>query len=252
MNIKPNRKSRLNRFPANSLLIAAGICLAACSSWGQGEAKAPNWQPLFNGKDLSGWTIKGDKGKAWVKDGEIVCQRTANTTEHTFVCTTAKFEDFILESDCKLDGNFHSGFLLRCEDAPKDAKVRLLGYQVKIDPTPRKWTGGVFEDFGPTWNWMYSLANNAPARDAFKMNEWNHFRMEAIGPSIKVWVNGIPAANLINKKYPSGYIALKIHALPHPDPALEPVLIHFKNIRILTDNPAKFAQTMDIPAITVP
>jgi len=234
------------------LAALAGLGLAACASSGEKAAGEAHWQPLFNGRDLSGWTIKGDKGKAWVQDGEIVCQRTTGTTEHTFVCTEAKYGDFILEADCKLDGDFHSGFLLRCVDAPATAKVRLLGYQVKIDPTARQWTGGVFDDFGANWTWMYTLANNAPARAAFKMNAWNHFRMEAIGPSIKVWVNGVPATNLINTKYTRGYIALKIHALSPKYASLENVLIHFKNIRILTDDPARFATAMDIPVITVP
>jgi hypothetical protein len=38
------------------------------------------WIPLFNGRDLSGWSLKGDAGKAYVENGEIVCRVTANKT----------------------------------------------------------------------------------------------------------------------------------------------------------------------------
>jgi hypothetical protein len=213
----------------------------------------PPWVSLFNGTDLKGWAIKGSQGKAWVQDDEIICHQITNTLEHTFVCTEAKFGDFILEVDCKIDGDFNSGILFRSIDMPdlKPPKARLNGYQVKIDPTPRKWTGGVFEDYGGSaWQWYYTLADDARARDAFKIGEWNTFRVEAIGKSIKVWVNGVPTANLTHDKYSNGYIALKIHALGN-SPVPEKVLGHFKNIRIITESPASYTQSMSIPAKAV-
>lgn len=79
------------------------------------------------------------------------------------------------------------------------------------------------------------------------MNEWNRFRIEAIGPHLKVWINGIPITNLIHHKYKDGTIALKIHALGDA-PDQEKALIHFKNLRIIDKNPEKFQKTIDIPA----
>jgi hypothetical protein len=235
--------------------ILVGFCTPLLTSSASAQTnQPPPWVSLFNGKDLNGWTIKGGNGKAWVQDGEIVCHQTTNTLEHTFVCTDARFGDFILEADCKIDGDFNSGILFRSIDMPdvKPPKARLNGYQVKIDPTPRKWTGGVFEDYGGSeWQWYYNLADDARAREAFKIGEWNTFRIEAIGKSIKVWVNGVPTANMIHDKYTSGYIALKIHALGNK-PEQEKVLGHFKNIRIVTENPAAYSQALNLPAKTVP
>jgi hypothetical protein len=118
------------------------------------------WVALFNGKDLTGWTIKGppetNRGKAWVQDGELVVHQTGKTREHTFVCSEGKYGDFILEVDCKIEGDFNSGVLFRCIDTPADRGSKgkqsldpscLNGYQLKIDPTSRNWTGGVFDDF---------------------------------------------------------------------------------------------------------
>jgi hypothetical protein len=178
---------------------------------------------------------------------------TANTTEHTFVCTTDKYDDLILELDVNTDPGYNTGILLRCVDKPvgcDTCKVSLYGYQVKVDPsTTRCWTGGIFDDFGASWHWLYDLSKDERARKAYHIGEWNHFRVEAIGNSMKVWVNGIPTANLINQKYSKGYIAIKIHSLKNlPDE--EKKIGRFKNIRIITRNLNEYLKTMDLPALS--
>lgn len=234
----------MKKWPRWIGLVVISTALVSCST---PTKDSSSWTTLFNGKDLTGWSIVGSNGKAYVENGEIVGHMVSNTPEHTFVRSIEKYGDFILEGDCKLDGNFHTGFLLRCVDAPKDAKVCLLGYQVKIDPTPRQWTGGIFDDFGDKWTWLSDLADNPAGREAFKMNQWNHFRMEAIGQEMKVWVNGIPTAHLIDTKYTKGYIALKIHSMGNT-PEKESILVHYKNLRILTNDPQKHSKPMDLPA----
>ena len=71
--------------------------------------------------------------------------------------------------------------------------------------------------------------------------------MEAIGSSIKVWVNGIPVTNLINSDLKEGFIAIKIHWMPDL-PEKEVKFGRYKNIKIITENTEKYAQQMDIPA----
>ena len=214
------------------------------------QSKA-NWENLFNGKDLTHWKIVGSKGIAVVNDSAITCHMTANTTEHTFVCSKEKFGDFILEMDVNTDPGYNTGILLRCIDKPKNCdtcKVSLYGYQVKIDPsTTRKWTGGIFDDYGKSWHWLYDLSHDDRARDAYRIGEWNHFRIEAIGTSVKVCVNDIPTTNMLNSKYDNGYIAIKIHAL-NDRIEQEKLLGRFKNIRIINKNPGKYLKPMDIPA----
>ncbi len=223
-------------------------CISACTSLAFAQDQNAPWVSLFNGKDLTGWTLKGGGGKAFVQDGEMVCHVTANTKEHTFVCTNDSFTDFILEMDMKIDGDFNTGIVLRGVDSLPAAPVRIWGYMIKVDPTPRKWTGGIFEDFGMVWQWLSTLADNAPAREAFKINEWNRFRVEVLGSHIKVWINGVPTANLIDTRYTKGCIALKIHWTGN-FPEREKILAHFKDIRIITDNPDRFAHPIDIPVV---
>jgi len=232
-------------------LFAFAMVVLGLSAFSQSKAK---WESLFNGKDLTNWKIVGSTGFVQVKDGAITCHMTANTPEHTFVCTQSKYDDFILEMDIHTDPGYNTGILLRCVDKAQNCdtcKVSLYGYQVKIDPsTTRCRTGGIFDDYGASWHWLYDLSKDDRARKAYHIGEWNHFRVEAIGPSIKVWVNGIPTTNMVNHKYSKGYIALKIHALKDR-PDQEKMLGRYKNIEIITKDPKKYLMPMDIPSSEV-
>jgi putative heme-binding domain-containing protein len=211
------------------------------------------WETLFNGTDYSGWKIvaHSDPAPAIVEEGAMVLRQRTNTVEHTFVTSEKKYGDFILELDLKDDPGFNSGILLRCQDAAADAAVRLNGYQVKIDNTKRSWTGGIFDDFGNSWRWLFDLKDDARARDAFKLGEWSHFRIECIGSTIKVWVNDVPTCHLIDEKYGEGYIAMKIHSLGNNPKATEHA-IRLKNIRILADHPERFVKPMELEARRAP
>ncbi len=230
------------------MLIIFSTSMFSAKVLASGKSDKEPWKVIFNGKDFTGWDIIGSFGKYWVEDSTIMCHKMSNTPEHTFLRTKKVYSDFILECDNKIDGDFNSGILFRCEDAPDTASAKLYGYQVKIDPSSRKWSGGVFTDFGKTWHWLYTLEDDARAREAYKINEWNHIRVEAIGSSIKVWVNGIPTCNLINYQYTRGNIAFKIHSMGN-EPEKEKVKGYFKNVRILEDHPEKYQKIMDIPPL---
>lgn len=211
------------------------------------------WVSLFNGRDLTGWKIVAltNPAPVVVENGAMVLRQRINTVEHTFVASEGEYDDFILELDVKDDPGFNSGILLRCVKAPADAKVRLNGYQVKIDNTPRAWTGGIFDDFGDSWKWLHDLADNERGRAAFKLGEWAHFRIECIGATIKVWVNGVPTTHLVDEKYRKGSIAFKIHSVGNNPKATENA-IRLKNIRIITEHPERYALPMELPPRRAP
>lgn len=205
------------------------------------------WKSIFNGKNLKGWTLAGGAGKVRVENNCIVLNRKANTEEHTFLHTNKIYRNFILEVDCKRDTSFQYGILFRARNAADTAHVRLNGYQVKIDHTSRHWTGGIFDDFGTSWNWMYTLQQDERAQHAEKpVGEWEHWRIEAIDNVIKVWLNGIPTAHMINTKYDQGFIAFKIHFMGN-NPAGEKSSSWIKNVRIIDMRPGKYARKIDIP-----
>jgi Domain of Unknown Function (DUF1080) len=229
-------------------LAFASLGLAGCMSAEEAKKSDEPWVSLFNGRDLSGWKriALADPGPVVVEDGEMVLRQRVNTKEHSFVASELDYEDFILELDLKDDPGFNSGILLRCVNSNSDAKVRINGYQVKIDDTPRAWTGGIFDDFGDSWTWMHDLADNERGRSAFKLGEWAHIRIECIGNLTKVWVNGVPTCHLLDEKYRKGCIAFKIHSLGNQPKATQNV-IRFKNIRIITEQPKRYATPIDLP-----
>ncbi len=192
------------------------------------------WVSLFNGKNLAGWSVVGDSATFTVEEGAIRMHRKANTREHTFLRTDKKYRDFILELECKQEERFQYGILVRAIPAPDTAHVRLYGYQLKFDQNKnRRWTGAIFDDFGNTWQWLSTLTDNPEAQNALKeAGQWDHYRFELLDDTIKVWVNGVAASNLVNGKYQEGYIALKIHSLGN-NPALEKPTAWVRNIRII-------------------
>ena len=212
---------------------------------------AEAWRSLFNGRDFTGWTLVDPPIDATVQDGAMVIHMTPHTARHAFIRTNETFHDFVFEIEFLRDQGMDSGVLFRSEDAPDSAFSGLFGYMVKLDPQPqRRWTGGIFVDFGNGYNWLHSLADDARAQAAEKpTGEWNHLRVEALGDIIKVWLNGVPTTHLRDDRYPAGYIALKIHFMNNGDPAKQALSLAYRNPRIITENPARFATACDIPLV---
>ncbi|MEO5650842.1 MAG: DUF1080 domain-containing protein, partial [Ginsengibacter sp.] len=69
---------------------------------------------------------------------------------------------------------------------------------------------------------------------AFKNNQWNKYRIECIGNTMRTWINGIPTANLVDAETPSGFIALQVHAIGNNEKAGKQ--IRWRNILIQTNN----------------
>ena len=195
------------------------------------------WTSLFNGKDLSGWEQKGGEAKYEVKN-EMIVGSTVPETPNSFLTTEKMYEDFILELDFKVDSSMNSGIQIRSNSFPEYQEGRVHGYQVEIDPSDRAWSGGIYDE--ARRGWLYPLENNPEAREAFKQNEWNHYRIEAIGDTIKTWLNDTPIAYLIDDKTSKGFIGLQVHSISEDEEAGKKIM--WKNIRILTDSLSKYSR----------
>jgi hypothetical protein len=75
---------------------------------------------------------------------------------------------------------------------------------------------------------------NPGAKTAYKKGQWNKCRVECIGTSIRTFLNGVPAAHLIDDVTPKGFIALQVHSIGKPEEAGQ--TISWRNIRIQTKN----------------
>src|SRR6056297_3153812 len=142
------------------LFLFIGLVLSACQ-------QKDDFEPLFNGKDLTGWEVKNGEAPFTVEDGVIV-GRCATGTPNTFLCTEEEFSDFILTFDAKFEeGN--SGVMFRAQSNPEFRNGRVHGYQMELDPSDRAWTGGIFDE--ARRRWLYCMEYNQDAKSAFKRGE---------------------------------------------------------------------------------
>lgn len=206
-------------------------CLMLCTlivTVGQAQEK---WEKLFNGKDLNGWKQLGGKALYEISNGEIVGTTVPNTP-NSFLTTAQTYGDFILELEFKLDADMNSGIQFRSESKPDYQNGRVHGYQMEIDPSPRAWTGGIYDE--GRREWLYPVDYNPAAKSAYRKGEWNKARIECIGNVIRTWINGIAVANIVDDMTPRGFIALQVHSIGKPEEAGQK--IRWKNIRIQTTN----------------
>ncbi len=185
--------------------------------------------PLFNGKDLSGWKQLNGKAKYEVKNGEIV-GTTVQGEPNSFLVTEKDYGDFILEIELKVDSPMNSGIQIRSESRADYMNGRVHGYQVEIDPSPRAWSGGLYDE--ARRGWLYTMEYNPEAKKAFRNGAWNKYRIECIGNNIRTWVNGKPAAWVYDGLTIKGFIALQVHSIGNNEqPGRQ---IRWRNIMIET------------------
>jgi hypothetical protein len=192
---------------------------------------AQQWQPLFNGKDLTGWKQLGGAAKYTVKNGEINGITVANTP-NSFLITEKEYGDFIFEVDVKLDSPSNSGIQFRSESKADFQNGKVFGYQMEIDPSPREWSGGVYDE--SRRGWLYPMELNEKNKFRFKTGKWYHYKIECIGTSIKTFINGKQMAHVIDDATRKGFIALQVHAIGSEAEAGK--TIHWRNIRIQTSS----------------
>lgn len=214
------------------LLLPALIFPGCAQSGGDGSP----WIQLLAGNDLDGWTIKGGTATYEVKNGTVT-GRTVHNTPNTFLTSDKDYGDFILEFEYKVDPSMNSGVQIRSNSYPEYMNGRVHGYQIEIDPSERAWSAGIYDE--ARRGWLYPLTDNAEAQQAFKQNEWNHYRIEAIGDTIKTWINQVPAAFLVDDWTASGFIGLQVHSINEEDQA--GTEIQWRNLRILTDSVSQYA-----------
>ena len=199
------------------IVFVACVAVFFSAAWMAGAAEKPKpvaadvkFTPLFDGKTLDGWKQLGGKAKYEAKDGAIVGSSVPNTS-NSFLCTKKMYGDFVLEYEFKVDPSLNSGVQIRSNSLDSYRSGRVHGYQVEIDPSKRAWTAGLYEE--GRRGWLNNLRDNEPARKAFKQNAWNKVRVAAIGDSIKTWLNGVPAADLVDSMTLRGFVGLQVHGV---------------------------------------
>ena len=158
---------------------------------------------LFNGVDLSGWTIHGTE-KWYVEDGDLVCENGPDN-EYGYLSTDEYYDDFVLTLQYKQESNGNSGVFFR---STLDGII-INGWQVEISP-PGHDTGGIYESYGRGW-----LIKPDPIKDkSLKYGDWNSMKIMVKGDNVKTWLNGVEMIHINDQKIGEGKgsIALQIHA----------------------------------------
>ncbi len=222
--------------PRIRIVPTIGIVLTCAAALAGHGAAAAEWTTLSQDPDL--WIRRGGNAKYEFKDGEIIGTSVPNTP-NTFLCTRRDYTNFVLELEFKVATNLNSGIQIRsqCFDEPREIIAgdrtiripagRVHGYQVEIDPSPRAWTAGIYDE--ARRGWLADLKDKPEARAAFRSGEWNTIRVEARGPVIRTWLNDVPAAELEDDLTPAGFIGLQVHGVGAEERPLE---VRWRNVRL--------------------
>jgi glucose/arabinose dehydrogenase/mono/diheme cytochrome c family protein len=190
------------------------------------RASETGWTPLFSGESLDGWTALNGTATYEARDGRII-GTSVRGSPNSFLATDREYSDFILELEFLVDPDMNSGIQIRSHSLPEYLNGRVHGYQVEIDPSDRRWTGGLYDE--ARRGWLFPLDGHPAAQAAFRQGEWNHFRIEAVGDHIRTWVNGVLAADVFDSLTPSGFIALQVHSVPDQNAGAR---VQWRGIRI--------------------
>ncbi len=199
----------MNRRILGLLVVVAAVLGAWYISF-TGDTETPEleegYRALYNGKNLDGWRVIGGESTFAARGDEIVGHHGPGG--NTFLRTEAEFANFSLKMQMRWDELGNSGVLFR--SAQRDGDGRAYGYQYELDHSDRAWSGGIYDE--ARRGWLARLNENDAARAAIKLDDWNDVEIEARGPILKTWINGVPAADLIDAVDASGFIALQVHA----------------------------------------
>jgi len=164
-------------------------------------------------------------GSAEFKDGELILNSTANW----FYTTKKEYKNFILTAEVLMPDvseYSNSGIMFRGQVKPKDDGQEAMGYQAEVDPSERKWSGGLYDQARRQWLHPVHATRSFPDSDfvenylpawtdemasAYRHLDWNQYRIECRGSDIKIFLNGVLTSHVKDTKDSQGFIGLQHH-----------------------------------------
>lgn len=184
---------------------------------------------LFDGQSFAGW--EGNTGDVWrIEDGQIVAgQPDEPQPRNDFLCTVEAFGDFDLRLKYQRGEN-NGGVQFRSRRVPDHHEVS--GYQADLAPgidgflydeSRRNRFLALFDpDRGPITAApegtgeaiRKAVGRKDEVAEKLKLDDWNHYRIRAQGPRIRLWINGVLTVDYTetDPDIPTtGIIGLQIH-----------------------------------------
>lgn len=200
-----------------SLLFTCSLALPSLAEEG--------FTPLFNGKDLTGWTVVNGDGKYSV-EGDCIVGTGDKVKSNTFLRTEKTYKNFDYRFEMKFDDlSGNSGMMFRgLQKEGKDGRVH--GYQCEHDNgKDRAWTAGLYDE--ARRGWLAPLKQkNTPEEKAqqkafteqgqkiFRWDDWNQIRIRCEGNHIQIWLNNEVRVDYKDEApefTPEGFFALQVH-----------------------------------------
>ena len=182
-------------------------------------ASAQSWEPLFNGKDLTGWHTQ--PGGEWkVVDGVIVGTSASSERRHGLLVSDRELTNFILRAKFRVhEGN--SGLYFRAEET--DTNVAVRGFQAEVDRSSA--VGGLYETAMRGW---VRKPDPDVIENIVTHGEWVSITVTAIDDDVTVSLNGTTVTELLGDKesLKKGRIALQLHGGQN-------MHVEFKDIAVL-------------------
>jgi len=157
---------------------------------------------LFNGEDLTGWTIYGTE-KWYVEDGLLVSE-SGPDAQYGYLATDESYKDFEVSLEFLQEADGNSGVFIR--STIEGTKVS--GWQVEVAPKG-KHTGGVYESYGRGWLIKPEVEKELVLREG----QWNTLKIRVMGDQLTSWLNGVQMVSINDEAIGAGEgsIALQIH-----------------------------------------
>lgn len=183
------------------------------------ETKPDDLQPIFNGKDLTGWKVPEPNPFWKVVDGVLVGENDEKL-KGSMLYTKAAHTNFVLELEVRWSGEIDSGVMLRNPE---------LQVQFGVSRSLKRDMTGAFYLAKSSINPLsgYPEAGWPKNRDQlFKPDDWNKFRLEARGDTFTVWLNGAQVTQFTDARYSGAApIGLQVH------PGLK-MKVEFRDVRL--------------------
>jgi len=205
------------------ILLVAGACLLfSCSpktktsgSGSNGDSKKSKWVSFFNGKDLTGWTVR-DKANWRVEGGVLIGEGDRGHIYGGPELTDLEVKGMFRIVD--LGNGANSGLYFRA-NPPKDNPNGFPdGYEAQICHNQEAHTG---------WLWKPGTPTGKASALLTKDNEWFSMRVRAEGKHIQIWVNEQLVMTYDDEEFKKGQFAIQSH---NPGMRIEAKELFYKDL----------------------
>ncbi len=180
---------------------------------------------IFDGKTFGGW--EGDTAKTFrLENGAIIGgSATERIPRNEFICTKIAYSDFVLTLECKLTGDGgNAGVQFRSVRIPNHHEM--IGYQADLT-TDGEYSGRLYDE-SRRKRFLVESADDAQRRAAYKINDWNTYKIVCEGKRIRLFLNGVLTVDYTESddSIPlRGIIGLQIHAGPPSEAAYRNIFL---------------------------